>query len=384
MTRRSADPPTTRLERGTVRALAAWDPGGAPVTSLYLNVDGRRFPRKADYLVRLEELVRAARHQAEELDRDARRSVEADLEAMSSYVRERFERDGVRGLALFSSREAGLWEAIALPRPVRNRAVVGPEPDVLPLEELLETYPEICTVLVDSEKARIFLAELGRIEEGSDVWDEVPGRHDQGGWAQMRYQRHVDDHRQRHLKHVAEVVFRRFQERPFDHLVLAGPQEVVAELERELHDYVAKRVRARIHLPITATPEQVLERSLALEEEITRERERARVARLAEAAAADRGAVVGPEATFGAIAAGRVGELLVDVDLSLPGTTCRGCGRPSLEPGACPTCGGEMRPVPDVVEAAVALAVRQGARVETVNADAELADLGGIGAFLRF
>jgi peptide subunit release factor 1 (eRF1) len=108
------------------------------------------------------------------------------------------------------------------------------------------------------------------------------------------------------------------------------------------------------------------------------------VAALAEAAAGNRGAVVGPEPTFEAIAAGRVGELLVDVDLSLPGATCPACGRPSLEPGACPTCGGELQPVPDVVEAAVALAVRQGARVETVNADAELADLGGIGAFLRF
>lgn len=384
MTRPAADPPTTHLDREAVRALAAWDPGGAPVTSLYLNVDGWRFPRKADYLVRLEALLRAARQQAEGLDREARRSVEADLGAISAYVQERFERDGVRGLALFSSSEAGLWEAFALPRPVRNRAVVGPEPDVIPLEQLLETYPSICTALVDSEKARIFVAELGRIEEESDVWDEVPGRHDQGGWAQMRYQRHVDDHRQRHLKHVAGVLFHRFQARPFDHLVLAGPQEVVAELERELHDYLAQRVRARIHLPMVATPEQVLERSLALEEEITRERDRARVAALAEAAAADRGAVVGPEPTFGAVAAGRVGELLVDVDLSLPGATCRACGRPSLERGACPTCGGGMEAVPDVVEAAVALAVRQGARVETVNADAELADLGGIGAFLRF
>ena len=187
-----------------------------------------------------------------------------------------------------------------------------------------------------------------------------------------------------HLKHVAEALFHRFQVRPFDHLVLAGPQEVVAELERELHDYLAQRVRARIHLPMVATPEQVLERSLAVEEEITRERDRARVAALAEAAAGDRGAVVGPEPTFEALAAGRVGELLVDVDLSLPGAACRACGRPSLEPGACPTCGDEMRPVPDVVEAAVALALRQGAHVETVNADAELADLGGIGAFLRF
>ncbi len=374
----------TELDQALVRRLAGWEPRGAPVTSVYLSVDGRRFPRKADYEVRLDELLRGVRARARALPRDAQRSVEADVRAVSSFVRDRFERGATRGVAAFSCHAAGLWEALALPRPVRNRAVVGPQPDLLPLEALLETYPSICTALVDSEKARIFLAALGRIEEESDVVDDVPGRHDQGGWAQMRYQRHVDDHRQRHLKHVADVLFRRFQRRAFDHLVLAGPDEVVADLERELHDYLVRRVRARIHLPVTATTEEVLTASLQLEEELEREREGRRVAELAEAAAGRRGAVVGLEPTLEALAAGRAGELLVDLDLARPGATCRRCGRLALRGSACPACGGRMDRVPDVVEGAVALALRQGCRVETVVENGELSLLGGIGAFLRF
>src|SRR5205823_1499547 len=135
--------------------------------------------------------------------RDAKRSVERDVDEIRSFVQDRFDRGDTRGLALFSCAAAGLWEDVALSRPVRNQAVVGPHPELLQLEKVLEVYESFCTVLVDSEKARIFLAELGRIEDHSDVVDDVPNRHDQGGWSQARYQRHVDEHRQKHLKHVA-------------------------------------------------------------------------------------------------------------------------------------------------------------------------------------
>jgi peptide subunit release factor 1 (eRF1) len=43
-----------------------------------------------------------------------------------------------------------------------------------------------------------------------------------------------------------------------------------------------------------------------------------------------------------------------------------------------------MEPVPDVVEEAVAQALRQGCRVETVLHPEGLAQYGGIGALLRF
>src|SRR5213078_1258943 len=101
--------------------------------------------------------------------------------------------------ALFSSFGAGLWEDVLVPRPVKDRAAVAPHPYVMPLEALVETYESFCTVLVDREKARIFLARMGQIREERGVFDDVPGKHDQGGWSQARYQRHIEDHVGRHL-----------------------------------------------------------------------------------------------------------------------------------------------------------------------------------------
>src|SRR6266480_1588836 len=192
----------TELDRALLRKLAEWSAGDVPVTSVSLSVDGKVRPRRQDFELALDGLLRGVRDEAAGLREEWRGSVQRDAEAMARYVKERFERGPNRGLAMFSASGAGLWEAVAVSRPLRDRATIAPHPDLLQLEVLLEIYESFCTALVDSEKARIFLAELGRIDERTDFVDDVPNRHEQGGWSQARYQRHVDEHRQRHLKHV--------------------------------------------------------------------------------------------------------------------------------------------------------------------------------------
>jgi peptide chain release factor subunit 1 len=376
----------TDLDHSLLRKLAEWVPipAGVPITSLYLTVDGRRFPRKADYLIGLDELLRDVRGRMNGLDALAARSVERDLGRMREFVREEFDRGDTRGLALFSAHDAGLWQEVRVPRPVRDRAVVGPQADLLPLESLLETYPSVCTALVDYEKARLFLLALGRIQEVHGVWDDVPNRHDQGGWAQMRMQRHVDDHRIKHVRRVADTLFRLWQTSAFEHLILAGPAEAHHDLEHELHDYLRRRVRAQLVSPITASAEEVRKRSLAIEEELEREAEQQRLEQILNAAGAGAQGVTGLDATLAALADDRIRELVVGIDLSEPGGSCAACGRLASTAGACPACGEPMREIADVVEAAVAQAYRQGCRVETVVDGEAVSSLGGIGALLRF
>lgn len=376
----------TNVDHSVVRKLARWDPNGIPITSVYLTVDGRRYPRKSEYEVRLDELLRRARAQAEAegLSKEALRSVHGDLESMSSFVRDEFGRGDTRGLALFSAKAAGLWEEVRLPRPVRDRATVASAADVLPLEQVLETYRPMCMALVDYEKARVFLSELGRVEEVTDLFDDVPGRHDQGGWSQMRMQRHVDDHRLRHLKRVAEALFQLLKTRPFDSLVLAGPAEARLDLEHTLHPYLKERVRAGLTLAMTATLDEVAARCLEVEEDLERRNEAAKVEALKAAAESGGKAVTGLPGTLAALAEGRAGEIMVSPDLSAPGFSCPSCGRLTDRGTKCPACGSKMEPVPDVVEEAVAQALRQGCRVETVLHPDGLAQYGGIGALLRF
>src|SRR5262245_65417543 len=98
------------------------------------------------------------------MDRAAVRSVGRDAEAMSRFVRDDFERGTTRGLAMFSSHAAGLWDVVRVPRPLMSRSVVGPVADVLPLEVVLETYRRSAVVLVDSQAARLSVVQMGELE----------------------------------------------------------------------------------------------------------------------------------------------------------------------------------------------------------------------------
>lgn len=366
---------------GLVRKLADWETGGLPVTSLYLDVDGRRRPRRSDFVIRVEDMVRRAGDDAP-ADRDAARSLSRDAERIVRFVRDDFDRHGVRGLVVFTCSDAALWEDVRLAAAVRDRLVIRPRPYVLPLEAVLERSEAFCVVLVDRAKARLLRASLGQVEEVSDILDEVPGRHDQGGWAQARLQRHIEDHVQRHLKHVAAVLLRQRQRRAFDRVILSGPHEVVAELDRELHDYVRRAVVERATLPVSATAGDVLGLATAVEERLERQRETEAVARVLGQSGGGR-AVAGLEPALAALASGRVDTLVVASDLASDGFRCRECGRLTGTGGRCPVCGSATEPTTDLSEEAVEAALRQGCRVETV-AGGELSNVGGIGALLRF
>lgn len=378
---------TARSDRERLRALAEWDTGGLPVTTLYLDVDGRRRPRRRDFARRADDLAGLAVDESRTSGRDAHRSVRGDARRIRSFVNAFDRRGAVRGLALFSCSSAGLWQDVEISRPVRDGVRVGTRPHLLPLEALLELAETFCTALVDRERARIFLSSLDEIEEVSRLLDDVPGRHDQGGWAQARLQRHIEDHVQRHLKHVANVLLRIQRRRPFDHLVLAGPEETVAELERDLHDYSRRKVLGRLSLSMAASPEDVRDLLMELEVELEARRERDAVKRLVSEAASGTGRVVtGMEDTLSALEANRAEVLVVARDLRAAGVRCERCGHraPADPERPCEVCGGPVAEVPDLVEEAVEAALRQRSRVETVSDGDRLREVGGVGALLRF
>jgi peptide chain release factor subunit 1 len=381
--------PVPPPDRELLRKLADWPTDGRPVTSLYLDVDGRRRPRRADLERQADTLLRRARAGAVRLDRDAHRSICRDAQRIRDFLGEDFDRKGTRGLAVFSCAGGGLWQEQPLSRPVRDRASVRPHPYLLPLEAMVERAETVCTALVDREKARILVSTLGQIEEASSILDEVPGRHDQGGWAQARHQRHIEDHVLRHLKRVAEALLRLHQRRGFHHLVLAGADEVLGELERELHDYVGRSVVDRTSLPMGASVTEVLGHTLEVEERLEREREEETVRRLIAGARGPNGrVVVGLDPTLECLHAARVETLVVAVDLAAEGARCPSCGYLAAEGVRCPMCGAATEPEPDLVEESVEAALRRGSRVETVPAEVQGADelkaVGGIGALLRF
>jgi peptide chain release factor subunit 1 len=237
--------------------------------------------------------------------------------------------------------------------------------------------------LVNRQDARFFRGSPDGLRDLGSVHDDVHGQHDQGGWSQARYARSIEKEAADHLRRAADVLFRHFQRRPFEHLLLGGPAEVVRDFEAKLHTYLSSRLAGRIEVDVeTATPDQVLEAARPCFEEVEERRESEVLARLEEGS---RGAS-GLDGVLPALNERRVEALLLDERFSASGGQCPVCGWLGKEGASpCPADGAAVERLEDIGEAAVELALQQSAEVLPMKHHAdELRERGGIAALLRF
>ncbi|PLS76374.1 MAG: hypothetical protein CYG61_02265 [Actinobacteria bacterium] len=366
------------LTKDAIRALAVRASQDAPVVSLYLDVDGRRFLRPRDYEVHLDSLARSA------LDRHGP-VVEADVARIVGHVKAGIDRSRTRGLALFSCEAAGLWEIVELPVPVRNQVVANSSPSIRQLEAVVDNNERFGVLLADKQRARMFVFELGQLVDKSEVFDQLP-RHedDRGDWNKDHVRDHSAELAHHHLKRAAQVAFSVFQSQGFDHLIVGAPEEICNELERVLHSYLKDRIAARISVPVNATDAVICEAALAVEAEVERAKEMALVTRLRDAVGSGNGGVAGLDKVLAALVERRVETLLVSDGYESPGWRCHACRHLAVLGPSCPVCATPMHQVDDVVEEAVEEGLGQSCRVEVVVGNADLDVLGRIGALLRF
>lgn len=366
-----------------IRELAGFRAEGSPVTTCYLDVDGRRFRRHQDYELELDALLRAARAKAE-----GKPSVIDDLRRIETFVKAGIDRSHIRGLAMFACSAQDLWKVVALPVPVRNQVVVNAVPAVGQLEAVLADQGRIGVLLADRQVARMFVFELGELVERSELFEALPRDYDARGEKERGdTSHHVEALAHQHLKHAAQVAFQVFQEQPFDHLAIGAADEVAHEIEAELHQYLKQRLAGRVHVVPSASIDAVRNAVIDLEQRLQRERESALVERLRDEVGADRRGVAGLEGVLQALVERRVERLLVSQGFSEHGWRCEACGRlcTVCAPGRrCPVCGGSTVEVPDIVEEAVEEALAQSCAVTVCQANADLDVLGRIGAVLRY
>lgn len=365
-----------------IRELAGFRGSDAPVTSCYLDVDGRRYVRHQDYEQQLDRLLREAKGRA---NGELRGSLAEDLERIEGFVKAGFDRSRVRGLALFSCSAAGFFRSISLPVPVLNRLVVNQTPAVRQLEQIVATNQRFGVLVADRQRARMFVFELGELADKSELFEALPRHDDDGGeWDRD----HVRDHQAamalQHLKHAADVALRVFQDTQFDHLIVGAPEEIANQLEQQLHPYVRDRVVARLSVPVAASDDEIRAAALDVEAEVERRREAQVVERLRDAVGGKRLGVAGFAPTLDALRERRVDTLLVSRGYEEPGWRCDGCGQVAQVGRTCPSCGLEMHQVDDVVEEAIDDALAHSCTVMVCDGNADLDVLGRIGALLRF
>jgi peptide subunit release factor 1 (eRF1) len=370
--------------KARIAELARMGPTPTPVVTVYLNThwsDEHQRDRVRIFLKNELARARGGPHpRAAEADL---RWVEAEGEALLKQAAE----PGARGVALFACEAAGLREVLPSRIPFANVFAVADTPLLRPLAELDETAPTTLAVFIDAETARLVLVPPVGAGEEVVLQGDVPGHHSRGGWAQLaqsRYQRHIQDHRARHLEAVAAILTELAERHAVRRLILAGePRNVAAfreALPARIAELVAGTVAGAKHDPTAL----LVERAAEYLPHVEGQRAAAEVDVVLTTAAKRGKATAGLDTTLEAINRGAVHRLYLLKGWSTPGRRCTGCGM--LQAGftwACPTCGRESAAV-ELAEAMAERVVATGGSVETIEAHQPLGAAGGIAAELRY
>jgi peptide subunit release factor 1 (eRF1) len=352
------------------------------VLSLYLNVD-RTQQTTDQYKLTLRSLLKGVAEAAQP----------ADLEAVERYFDFQYDWQG-RGVAVFSCQDAGFWRSYPLAVPVHNDAYVSHRPYIKPLTDVLDAYGRYGVILVDSEGARMFLFNLGELEEATGMMGEEVRRSKHGGASGVagmrggvtaRTARRGEAVVQRNLKEMAEAVDAFCARSGCTRLLLGGTEAIVSQFQDTLSKPMRDRVIGAFTIDAEAPVSEIQARSMDLIEELAQEREADLVDEMLANWKRGGGAVVGLSDTLAALQEHRVSILLIAAGFEASGYRCQSCRYLMLtERDECPLCGGSVGQVEDLVDTMTHRALEQGVEVEIVRGNEKLDETGAVGALLRY
>jgi peptide chain release factor subunit 1 len=368
-----------------LRDLAGFRAAKGVALSVYLGLDPGTTPTAGDVAPRVTSLLSEASRWLDrgDLTHEQRKSLRSDVERIRTYLQQEFVRDGAHGLALFASELDHLWRPIALTDPVADAVKVNSELYLTPLVPLVGRGEGALVAVVGRERGEIYRLRAGRLEPVADRNEETPGQHDQGGWSQANYQRHIEHLVHGHLHRVAEELDRRVRRRS-ERVVVVSTEETRAAfddlLSKEVRHAVVGSTTAEAHAgppELLAAAAPVLAGWRAHEEELTVERWREEAGRNGRAAS-------GWAGTLEAASDGRVDLLLYRDGVEHSAWRCPCCGRLAALDGTCPLDGTKMEQTADGLDLAVHHTLSNGGTVWAVTTRADLDPVEGIGALLRY
>jgi peptide chain release factor subunit 1 len=368
-----------------LRDLAGFRAAKGVAVSFYLDLEPSITPTASDVATRVNSLLGEAGRQLDrgDLNHDQRKSLKADIERIRRYVDQELVRDGAHGLAVFADDCDNFWRPLTLTESVADTVKVNAELFLTPLVPLVGRGEGALVVVVGRERGELFRLRGGRLEPLAELTEEQPRRHDQGGWSQANYQRHIDQLAQEHLHRVAAELERRVRGRS-ERVVVVTTEEARSAfadlLPKGLQRAIVGWTTAEAHAgpaELLAAAAPVLEASRAREEEQA-------LARWREEAGRNGRAASGWETTLEAASDGRVDLLLYRNGIRHVAFRCPSCGRLAVEDGTCPLDGTRLEETDEGLDLAVHQTLSNGGTVWAVTQRGDLDPVEGIGALLRY
>jgi peptide chain release factor subunit 1 len=371
-----------------LRELAAFRAQKGCAISLYVDLDPSVSPTTGAVATRVHSLLdlAAKSHGATrpDLAHEVKSGLKEDFERLEQFFDAEFDRDGARGLAVFAAGLDNVWSVLSLPSSVPDAARVADDFLLAPLVPMLGRGNGVLVAVISREQGHLLELRGGRLREIADRTEDTPGRHDQGGWSQARYQRHIEKLEHDHYKAVIEELEARFRRLGRPRIVMVCSEETRGDLQEALPAEIAEAIIGWTTAEAHATGAELHEHVKPIVEEWRAARESDMVERWREEVGKGARGTAGWADTLEAASDGRVETLLHTPGVQRDAFRCPSCGRAALDATTCPLDGTTMEPRDDGLDIAVRLTLAHGGDVLAVEHRQDLDPVDGIGAILRF
>jgi peptide chain release factor subunit 1 len=372
----------TVVTTDTLRGLAEFRAENGCALSIYLDLDPSSTPTIPDVSTKFNALLTEAEKAAEAITaRDCRLAIRDDLNRVRAWWDGEFDRDRARGIAIFASSADGFFRTLPLVDASGDAVQIGPTLYIAPLAGAIDRDGALVAV-VSRERGTLYRLEGGRLREIADESEPQPGQHDQGGWSQARYQRHIDHLVHQHLKSVGGTLDEHARGRTL-RIVVVGPEEMRREFEGALSNEARAAIVGWTTAEAHAGPSALLEVARPLLDEARARADGDALARFEELRGRGERSAAGWKQVLDAASDARVEVLLVEEGARARAWECPQCGRASADGGSCPLDGTKLEERDDAVDLALHQTLAHGGSVVRVGAGA-LRDARGVGALLRY
>ncbi len=240
--------------------------------SLYLNVDAARVLKK-DFLTSLNSMIVNTRSEIEKYgnySKSQKKNISDLMEKIKVYINETFLPGTAKTLLLYVG-EDGTWSEVKLPIILKDKIIIDPKPHTQVLRSFLNNVIRYGILLIDREKAQIYLAYLGEIKGYlgafiSDVPPKVNFRRE-AAFKEKNILSRIEEKLHHFFKAINSRTMQLLREGKFDNLILAGRSDVLSQFNNYMHSFLQQKCIGSILAEPDDAPREISEKAKVLIQE---------------------------------------------------------------------------------------------------------------------
>ncbi len=382
-----------------IEKLAAFEPNGADVITLYLDAQTNNNGRE-NYQAWVKNEISEAAGNYEE-DSEEAKNFNAAIEKIQNFLDNEAD-ESANGIAVFvSTGDDEFFETVQIDEPFpNNRMFVFQRPHIFPLARIVEQNPKYAVLWADASRADIYVfggentlnvetETQAKIEEIKN--EEVMKRVKVGGWSQARYQRRFENFQLQHAKEAVEELEKVMRDGKIEHLVLCGDETtIMPTLRPQLSKESEEKVIAVLNMSQYASEDEIRDKTHEVFgiENAVKDAERVERAITAAKSAAGLG-TLGVDKTLAALSNGQVEELLLSASFDAIKYNTKAVEKvlEDYAPGDDNSAGDELPEVSEkrqVADELIVRAINSSAKIVFIEDESLLKDSGGVAAVLRY